>query len=130
MWTRPGYNPPDRQSPPQEQGERLATFPRGPDAELRCTLAEYQGNPYIALRVWERDTRGAWFPVRGKGCSVRIAEASELAEVLARVGRHMDPPTDGSKRVARQRDRQRGSAPLFDRKVSPAENRGEFNEFE
>ena len=73
MWTAPGYQP-DRPTPPQENGRRLATFPRGEGAEMRVNLAEYQGRPFVSLRLWERDGAGAWWPVKGKGCSVRLNE--------------------------------------------------------
>jgi hypothetical protein len=71
--------------PPEETGRRLATFRRGRDAELHVCLAEYEGSPFISLRVWERGSDGRLWPARGKGCSVRLAEAGELAEALAAV---------------------------------------------
>jgi hypothetical protein len=49
---------------------------------MRVTLSEYEGHPYVSLRLWERDPAGAWWPVRGKGCSVRLSEAGTLAGVL------------------------------------------------
>jgi hypothetical protein len=84
MWTAPGYEP-ERPQPPAETGRRLATFPRGDREELRVTLAEYKGRPYLALRVWAEGDGGGWWPVRGKGVSVRISEAGKLAEALAAV---------------------------------------------
>lgn len=88
LWKNPrGNRPTEPQGPPQEHGERLATFARGRDQELRVSLAEFEGHPYVALRVWQiaPDITGTWWPVKGKGCSIRMAEASQLAEVLARV---------------------------------------------
>jgi hypothetical protein len=77
---------PYQSGPPVEQGERLATFPRNRgDEELRVTLATYNGHAYVALRVWARGQDGEFWPVRGKGCSVRLAEAGGLAEALAAV---------------------------------------------
>ncbi len=87
MWRNPKYL--DQHQPPQppaEQGERLAVFPRGTGQELRVALAEYQGRPFLSLRVWAQDPNsGDWWPVKGKGCSVRIAEAAGLAEILSTV---------------------------------------------
>jgi hypothetical protein len=60
----------------------LATFPRGDAAELRVTLAEYRGRSYVALRVWERGQDVQLWPVKGKGCSIRLGEAGELADAL------------------------------------------------
>src|SRR5205807_2606553 len=71
--------------PPQEQGKPLAKFSRGAGVEFRVNDAEYQGNRFISLRVWERDQSGQWWPAKGKGCSIRIGECEELAEVLAAV---------------------------------------------
>jgi hypothetical protein len=86
MWVSPNHpNPPRQTAAPQESGERVATFPRGDGVELRVNLAEYQGRPYLSFRVWERDQAGTWWPVKGKGCSVRIGECEELADALARV---------------------------------------------
>lgn len=84
MWLRPGYTP-ETPAPPREHGEKLATFARGPDAEMRVSLAEFEGRPYVSLRLWERDRGGGWWPVKGKGCSIRISEAPELSAVLARL---------------------------------------------
>lgn len=93
---RMGVNPnqPEPRQPrpgPQETGHRLATFPRRWNGEeLRVTLAEYQGNAYIALRVWARGSDGQLWPVKGKGVSVRIAEVADLADVLAEVAEQLD----------------------------------------
>jgi hypothetical protein len=86
MWINPKFKDQVEQPrPPAENGRRLATFPRGDGAEMRVNLSEYQGKPFVSLRLWERDQDGAWWPVKGKGCSVRMNEAGELAEVLAGV---------------------------------------------
>ena len=85
MWVSPNHpDPPRRPEPPGDNGERLATFDRGPGVEMRVCLSEYEGHPYISLRVWEVGRDGAWWPTR-RGGSVRISEAAELAEVLAAV---------------------------------------------
>jgi hypothetical protein len=97
VWTNPRYReltgqePPGRATAeaPEPTGETLASFPRkgsdGTEQELRVVLDEYQGHPYIAVRLWsiDRDT-GAWWPVKGKGISVRLSEAQGVAEALTR----------------------------------------------
>jgi hypothetical protein len=99
VWINPKFR--DQVKPPTtpaEAGKRLATFARGDGVEMRVNLAEYQGRPYIALRVWERDPSGAWWPCKGKGCSVRISEAGELAEALklaAGAGANDERPQSG-----------------------------------
>lgn len=82
MWRNPKYAQPDQPAAPADQGQRLATFDRGEGTELRVNLAEYNGHPYISIRVWERNQAGQWWPVKGKGCSIRMNEAAELAKVL------------------------------------------------
>jgi hypothetical protein len=70
---------------PAPSGDLLARFPRkgprGVEQELRLLLAEYEGHPYLALRLWERDQGGAWWPTR-KGVSIRMGEAGGLAGAL------------------------------------------------
>lgn len=86
MWVSPNHpNPPRLSGPPREQGERLATFPRGDGEELRVNLAEYNGYPYLALRVWTAGPGGQWWPVKGKGVSIRLREVAGLAEALTAV---------------------------------------------
>ena len=131
MWRNPNYPAPAPPAPPQEQGERLATFPRGDGVELRVTLSEYQGRPYIGLRVWERGQDGAWWPVRGKGCSVRLTEAAELAEALAAVA--TDRPTTQTPRddAPRSVDRGRPVRPPWDAaKLTPSKPEGDAREFD
>jgi len=49
MWINPKfkdqYQP---QGPPEDEGRRLATLPRGEAAELRVTLADFKGRPFVA----------------------------------------------------------------------------------
>lgn len=129
MWVKPGHTP-DRPKPPAESGERLAVFPRGEGSELRVTLAEFNGNPFISLRVWEQNQAGDWWPVKGKGCSVRLSEAGGLAEALARVASEpATPPATGRGRPA-PAGRRGGSSwtPPGPRPTAPATAEG-FDEF-
>jgi hypothetical protein len=71
-----------RPAPPAEEGRRLATFPRGAGAELRVTLAEYEGHPYISLRCWERGRDGPLWPSKTRGLSIRLREAEDVASAL------------------------------------------------
>lgn len=88
MWVNPKYARPEepRPAPPEPSGRVLATFERpgrgrGPDAELRVTLENWQGNDYFGVRVWSRGADGPWYPTR-RGCSIRLSEAEDLADVL------------------------------------------------
>jgi Transcriptional Coactivator p15 (PC4) len=87
VWRNPKYATSDdqpQQQAPVDDGVELAAFPRNNGAEeLRVGLKEYKGSRYIALRVWARDAgSGSYFPVRGKGVSVRLGEAEGVAEAF------------------------------------------------
>jgi hypothetical protein len=87
MPTYPTHYRPEPQHGPVEEGRRLATFPRNKGAEeLRVNLCAYNGFHYLAIRLWVRGEDGTWYPTK-KGTSVRMAECSELAEVLGNVAR-------------------------------------------
>src|SRR5207302_8681587 len=111
-------NPPrPSQGPPQETGERLATFQRGRTGEeLRVTLAEYEGHPFISLRVWAPGSDGRLWPVKGTGGSIRLRAVPELADVLALVAAGDD---DGPQRQQGKTRRHPGHGP-----TSPATSSG------
>lgn len=94
MWRSPNHPAPEPAAPPAETGRRLAAFPRNRgEEELRVNLAEFNGHEYLSLRVWSRGSDGNWWPVRGKGVSVRLSEIGELAEVLHRLERTLEART-------------------------------------
>lgn len=81
--TLPGERP--RAAPPEDTGQRLATLPRderGQRAELRVSWAEYEGRPYLSLRVWTLDDGGAAWPSK-VGVTVRLRELPAVAEAIA-----------------------------------------------
>src|SRR4051794_14365723 len=105
MWRNPKYypdaGPAEQPAPPAPTGELLAAFPRrgpeGVDQELRVVLDEYQGHRYLAIRLWQRNSRTCgWWPLKGRGVSVRLSEAEGVAEALTRAlqgaGRDGDRP--------------------------------------
>jgi len=79
-----GALPPRRQStPPAEQGRRLATLPRPrDDAEIRLSWCEYDGHPYLSIRVWVKGDDGQWWPDKHRGFSVRLRELPEVADAI------------------------------------------------
>lgn len=86
---RTGREPPlpaEPAAPPEPTGEVVAAFDRpgrgGPDQQLRVTLEEFKGHPFLSIRLWTRDREGGWWPVRGRGVSVRLSEAEGVAEAL------------------------------------------------
>jgi hypothetical protein len=82
---------------PAPSGELLAAFPRkgprGLELELRVILDAFEGHPYLALRLWQRDRAGAWWPLKGRGRSIRSAEAQGVAEALLEARDRVDPRT-------------------------------------
>lgn len=86
MWRNPNYPSPAPIAPAEDKGRRLATIPRrGRDEaleELRISLEEYQGHPYLSVRLWTKGGgSGEFFPTR-KGCSIRISEAEQVSAAL------------------------------------------------
>ena len=68
---------------PIEQGERLATVSRGDSEELRFSWSEYNGRPFLNIRLWNRDVSGQWWPTKDKGIAIRRHELADLAEAVA-----------------------------------------------
>jgi len=101
----------------------LATLPRsnrdGTQDELRVELAEFQGNPYLSLRIWRRNSQAQFWPQQGKGISIRLREAEDVADAL-RAGLRMADQARPA-RPTRRDDRQ----PT----LLPAANGNPFDEF-
>ena len=62
---------------PPDKGLVLAEVDRGAEGALVLAWAEYEGKPYLSLRVW----RDGW-PVKGKGVSIRLRELEPLLRGL------------------------------------------------
>ena len=125
MWVSPNHpNPPRPYSPPQESGQRLATFPRHGGEELRVNLAEYEGHPYVSLRVWAPGPDGQLLPVKGKGLSVKLREVAGLAEVLGQLA--ADLPQQGPGH-ALPVERRQPDRPAAGRLGHPGKSRGQPN---
>ena len=94
MWINPNHpdyerltrSQPPRTEPPPATGRHLAALDRSSqengDDQLRVVLDEFQGHPYISIRLWHKDHNNAWWPVKGKGISVRLREAESVADAL------------------------------------------------
>lgn len=68
-------------APPVERGERLATLARG-DSEVRITWDEFEGKPYLSVRLWTKDTNGNWWPSK-TGITIRRHELADFADGFA-----------------------------------------------
>ena len=70
-----------------DSGKRLATFSRGDGVEFRADPARIPGiGPTSPSASGSASQASKVVTVKGKGVSVRISEAGELAKVLAQVG--------------------------------------------
>lgn len=81
----PGGRMPTKDLVPMS-GRLLARLPRGigPDGveqEVRITLDDYQGSPFVRLALWARTVSG-WMPLKGRFATVRRGELAETLEAL------------------------------------------------
>ncbi len=75
-----------KRQPFKERGKRLATIRRDHDSELHVAWDEYEGKPYLSIRLWVRGTDGNFYPDKTKGITVRIRELADFADgVLAAI---------------------------------------------
>ena len=128
MWINPKYadSYPASPAPPQDEGEPIGVFQRSQGREeLRVVLKTFKDHPYVSIRVWERDQAGEFWPVKGKGVSIRISEAADVAEALGNVeaGIRQDDRRS-SKPAARSLRRDQRRQPLD----IPSRDEGGFSE--
>jgi hypothetical protein len=118
MWINPKYRqqaggpseqlPAVRQRPPGEQGTVLAVLPRHGGEEMHVSLCDYNGHPYVSLRVWAPGTDGQLWPMKARGCSVRVKEIMPVARALAEALKLIGADAGGSQPPQR---RPSGEAP-------------------
>jgi hypothetical protein len=83
----------------EKRGLLLVAIPRGKPLsngsyreEFRVALDEYNGSQFLNLRLFGQGQDGRMFPVPGKGCSVRLSEAEDVARALLEGVRIADSP--------------------------------------
>jgi hypothetical protein len=109
----------------------LAILPRGkldaqgvPAEEFRISLAEFNGNPFLAFRIFYKGPDGEFYPAPGKGCSVRLSEVEEVKDAImeglriANSRREGEPPIT-QKRPARRPFERPVPPPPAERKTQP-----------
>ncbi len=76
--------PPRRSAtPPQENGRRLATIDRSETEQIRVNWSEFEGKPFLSIRMWKRGDDGGWWPDGKRGISIRVRELPELVDGIA-----------------------------------------------
>lgn len=75
---------PGRQSgtPPQENGKRLGTINRSETEQIRINWSEYDGHPFLSIRMWKRYDDGTWWPDK-RGIAIRVRELPDLVVAMA-----------------------------------------------
>jgi hypothetical protein len=106
MYISPNHpNPPRAQSahqPPVDESRRFGTLEReSKGEELRISLGEYKGYPFVSLRVWFKDQAGDFYPTK-KGVTLRPDEIGEAIASLRAIEDWLDRP----------REARRGGRPL------------------
>lgn len=81
---------PAREAP--DEGVILAALPRSDGTELRVSVHRYEGKPYVRVAPWQRGEGETWWPVKGKGATVR---AREVAHVVVALSRALDELRQG-----------------------------------
>ena len=85
-----------------DPGTVLASVPRTDGTQLRVSVHTYEGRPFVRVAPWaSRDGGRSWWPVRGKGASVRVRE---LASVAAALLDALDAAAAGSNDAAQKPD--------------------------
>lgn len=64
-----------------DPGTVLATAARPDGTELRVSLHSFEGKPFVRVAPWQR-SGDAWWPVKGKGVTVRVRELATVAAAL------------------------------------------------
>jgi hypothetical protein len=105
-------------TPPEENGQRLATLIRGRGEELRINWSTCEGRPFLSIRLWIQADDGGWWPSPKVGCSVRLRELADFADALSEA---LD--------LAEEHLRNRGPGPNYRGPHRPPAHAPTFDEF-
>ncbi len=108
---------PTRQAaaPPTENGRRIGTIERSATEEIRVNWSEYEGKPFLSIRMWKRSDDGAWWPDK-RGIAIRVRELPGLAAAIAEA---LDI-AEADVRQWREQQARRPAGPMPGRRVGPA----------
>jgi hypothetical protein len=66
-----------------DPGTVLASIARPDGTQLRVSAHTYEGRPFVRVAPWSsRDGGATWWPVKGKGASVKVRELAAVAAAL------------------------------------------------
>ncbi len=74
-------SPSAREAP--DPGRVLVRIARPDGIELRVSVHTYEGKPYVRVAPWKRGDGETWWPVKGKGASLKVRELARVASALA-----------------------------------------------
>lgn len=73
-----------------DPGVILARVVRDDGTELRVSVHRYEGRPFVRVAPWQRRGEGApWWPVKGRGVTVKVREVAHVVVGLARALEHL-----------------------------------------
>ncbi len=118
----------------EQDGRRIGTIERSADEQIRVDWCEYEGHPYIDIRLWKCDRSGQWWPDGKRGMSVRIREMVGFAAAIVKALDLTKTSQDQWRASRANRPTQSlGTAPIPGRRTDPlplqAHEPGEFDEF-
>ena len=70
-------------TPPQENGRRIGTIERSETEQIRINWSEYEGKPFLSIRMWKRGDDEGWWPDGKRGISIRVRELPDLADGIS-----------------------------------------------
>ncbi|HMJ85075.1 MAG TPA: PC4/YdbC family ssDNA-binding protein [Vicinamibacterales bacterium] len=80
---------------PADDGVKLATLSRGADRELRIRWRSFKGHYFVDVREWAASAQtGEWWPVKGKGVTIKARELREAITALQDAQRASSEPSE------------------------------------
>ncbi len=65
-----------------DPGRVLLAVARPDGSEFRVSLHRYEGRPFVRVAPWQRGGGGSWWPLKGKGATVKVRELAGVAKAL------------------------------------------------
>lgn len=68
-----------------DEGQVYLRLPRAGGHELRVSAHTYKGHEFVRIAPWQKGANDAWWPVTGKGVTLKPAELDAVATELCNV---------------------------------------------